>query len=170
MVSGDLHHEVLRLSEDDVSPAERQRLQAHIAGCPVCRRAADEVLPMVDALQAAPSALQPLTAGLSRSWPAVWARVRNVPARRLSAQLRLSMSLAAAAFVLAANLPAAEPAGALHATAGLVQTPLTRIETPVAWQQQARVSLPAGANGDGTSSATTARPVPVPTPMPGAGG
>src|SRR5690349_13697854 len=109
--------------EGRLDPSTRALVQQHLAGCRACQAEVAELAEMADTLGALPAALGPLTAPPAGSWSRVWARVQDVPLRRVVPQLNLYVSLAAVLFVVAAALPAGLAAQPLPVTAGVIQTP-----------------------------------------------
>ena len=159
--------QLLAFVEGRLDQPAQARVQEHLAGCPRCRSEAAELMELTDSLNVLPGALRGLSERQAGSWPAVWARVKGLPIRRMAPQLNLYLSLAAIVFVLAAAVPAGLGAQPLPVTAGVIQTPMAAA-TPIAGTLTA-----AGSAGQvstalaGGRRARGARAIPTPTPIPG---
>lgn len=154
----------LALIEKRLSPADRARVEAHLAACPECREKLAEMRDLVGALEAMPVALRAMPGRAQNLWPAIWERVqRRAAAARpvYSWQLAASLSLVAVCLI---TLSLFGPAlsGSWTVTAGLADPAQVTLETPLAPQSA-------------LSAASTARapqtefplPAPVQTPRPG---
>ena len=162
--------ELLGLLEKRLDPADRARVEQHVAACAVCQAELAELAQVHDMLNAVPRALRGLAEPSSNSWPIVWARVQRVPMRRMAPQLNLFVSLAVVVFVLAAAFPRNLSNKPVLGPDGGVQT---AVQTPVAAQMTPSADKTAapGAAQLSTASAgiplTGARAMPAPTPVPG---
>jgi anti-sigma factor RsiW len=169
LVNEHFTNDLLDLVEDGLPPAERARLEAHLARCPACSQAAVEFHQLFDAMQTLPRGLASLTGAPGRGWPDVWAGVRRLPARRLTPQLSLGLSVVAALFVFITSFPAAAPVVAA-ATAGIAQAPWPAYDTPYVHTQAGPTDAnpgPAVISASATGNAAEAGPIPIPTPIPG---
>jgi anti-sigma factor RsiW len=158
--------ELLAYAEGRLAPAERARVEAHVAVCPACRAQADDLHYLVDALSAVPRALDvSLAPRRSQAWATVWSRVRAQPARAARAHGRLawSMALAAGLLVISALLLSPFQDSALAASGPAlvaIQTPSP--DTTLTLEPS---SHPAGEAFDTTATLTLGQ-TPAPNPNP----
>ena len=166
MVSSHVSPQMLAWAEQRLSPAERARVEAHLAECGRCRAEADDLRHLADTLGALPAALRILPVNRARAWPAVWARVQGSALPRALPRLSVYLSLVGLVFVVAVALPASLGGQPMPVTAGVIQTPLAPQGTAAALSASA--TLPGGTlMASDAEAATAARPIAVPTPIPG---
>ncbi|MGH2522469.1 MAG: anti-sigma factor family protein [Anaerolineales bacterium] len=161
------HPDLLRMIENRLTPAERERVEAHLAVCPQCRAKLAETLELVDRLEAIPAALRAVTGRTERLWPAIWNRLQRPAARprrrRPTWQMTLGMSLATLCLVLSSTLPAGV-ANSPSAPSG--EAPHPSLAATPATSLPANLPHP-GAALSGTQLFSTTAPRPVQTPLPG---
>jgi anti-sigma factor RsiW len=125
-------HWTERLSEyqdGELTPAEREACDAHLAACADCRAALEE-MQLVTALARADEDLMPAT----DLWPGILARIQTSPsvARSIgSAQHTRRISFTLPELALAASLLIAVSAGVAYVAAGRVLSPSATADAPI---------------------------------------
>jgi anti-sigma factor RsiW len=129
-------HWIERLSEyqdGELTPAEREACDAHLAGCAACRAALEE-LGLVSALARADRDVMPAI----DLWPGILARIAPEPAARAGtvhpfarATTRRTISFTLPQLALAASLLIAVSTGVAYLAAGRALTPRTPAAVPI---------------------------------------
>ncbi len=175
--------QLLAYVEQRLSPEARARMAAHLAGCAACRREADNLVPVVEALRAMPEALSRAPGRARNRWPAVWDRVQHegrvrrggglVPAAgRYAPRVTVYLGLLVGALTASMILPGGMAGQVQAVTAGMVETPHAAAHTPqaaVAGGPALRLTA-GGALATAGQLAVPMGPAPVGTPRPNAGG
>ena len=159
-------------------------MAVHLEACAACRREAEDLAPVVEALRAMPEALRRVPSRARDRWPAVWGRVNHggrvhrgggglAPVvRRLTPRVTVYLGLVVGALTASMIWPGGMAGQAQAVTAGMVETPHVAAHTP----QAAVASGPAlrltagGALATAGQLAVPSGPAPVGTPRPNADG
>ncbi len=170
---------LLALVERRLPPAERARVEAHLAACARCRAAAGALFDNVEGLEALPGALRGLPVRAAQQWPGVWARVRAArpdagTVRRAWPRLSVYLSLVTTFLVFLSVFPSGGQLAPASVTAGVAAGPQGTQPATVAFQAEAE---PQGRAGTAALAAAEAaptlagtepiQPLPIPTPVPG---
>jgi anti-sigma factor RsiW len=175
--------QLLAYVEQRLSPEAQSRMAAHLAGCAACRREADDLAPVVEALRAMPEALRRVPGRAQNNWPRVWGRVQPggsmqragglIPAvGRYLPRVTVYLGLLVGALTASMIWPGGMAGQAQAVTAGLVETPHALAHTTqaaVAGGPALRLTV-GGALATAGQLAVPMGPAPVGTPRPNAGG
>ena len=132
------HQDWLPWLEKRLRPAERQRAEAHLADCAVCRADLAETRDLVDALAVIPQALEALPWRKAQLWPGIRAGLQCRPAVYGTWRWATGVSLGLLLMLFSGAWWGAASASPLAATAGRVylarpvgpaQLPATPLET-----------------------------------------
>ena len=164
--------QLLALLEQRLPPADRARVEAHLAECARCRLAARDLADLTQGLEALPGALRGLPRRAAQQWPAVWARVSGArPTRRLWPQVSVYLGVVTSFMAVIAVFPGGNQGVPASVTAGMAAGPQNTQPATVAFHTDDV------AQGTGLAGVAEAAPtqvgtepvlaIPVPTPVPG---
>ena len=176
--------QLLAYVEQRLSPEEHARMAAHLATCAACRREAEALAPVVEAMRAMPEALRRVPSRTRAGWPGVWGRVQHggqvqrgggglIPAAgRYAPRVTVYLGLVVGALTASMIWPGGMAGRAEAVTAGMVETPHAAAHTPSATGASGPVTrlTAGGALATAGQLAVPLGPAPVGTPRPKPGG